>query len=221
VVWRLGKTTDPRPVWRRAHRPGADYGPVIGEAFPSVLASAQEGDEAAFARLWRDVNPALLRYLTLGGDSADDVASETWATVIKRLPRFTGDETAWRAWVFTTARRRAIDAGRRRARTAELERPWRHWPVETIAADAAEAVIERLDTDTALRLVAQLPPLQAEVILLRVVGGLSVPEVARIVGRSPGAVRVAAHRGLRRLEHALSPGGTTEQAVTTSDPAAL
>src|SRR4249919_2093984 len=60
-----------------------DHGLVLGEDFASVLACAQRGDEAAFARLWRDLNPALLRYLSLGGDPAEDVASDTWATVVK------------------------------------------------------------------------------------------------------------------------------------------
>ena len=61
------------------------------------------------------------------------------------------------------------------------------------------------------RLVAQLSPLQAEVIVLRVLTGLPVEEVARIVGRSSGAVRVAAHRGLRRLEEILSAQGVTRE----------
>ena len=189
---------------------------VIGEDFSSVLARAKEGDEAAFARLWRDLNPAVLRYLSLGGEPAEDVASETWASVARGLRRFAGDETAWRAWVFTTARRRAIDAGRRRARAAELELTWRQGPVEIAGHDdPAQAVVERLDTDAALELVAQLSPLQAEVIVLRVVTGLPVAEVARIVGRSQGAVRVAAHRGLRRLEQILTARGVTTSRAGT------
>ena len=188
---------------------------MLGDDFASVVASAQEGDEAAFARLWRDLNPALLRYLSLGGDPADDIASDTWVTVTKGLRRFRGDEAAWRAWVFTTARRRAIDAGRRRARAADREVAWRQWQVETIGADPADSVAERLDTDAALRLVGQLSPLQAEVIVLRVLTGLPVDEVAGIVGRSPGAVRVAAHRGLRRLEQILAAQGVTPARAAT------
>jgi hypothetical protein len=89
---------------------------VIGEDFHSVLSRAQGGDEEAFESLWRDLNPALLRYLGLNGEAAEDVASDTWASVVKGLRRFTGDESAWRGWVFITARRRAVDAGRRRSR---------------------------------------------------------------------------------------------------------
>lgn len=188
---------------------------MIGDDFASVLACAQAGDEAAFARLWRDLNPALVRYLGLGGDPAEDVASDTWATVVKGLRRFSGDEAAWRAWVFTTARRRAIDTGRRRARSAEREVAWRQWLVESVGADPADFVTERMDTDAALRILGQLSPLQAEVIALRVLTGLPVDEVAGIVGRSPGAVRVAAHRGLRRLEQILTARGVTPASSAT------
>ena len=69
--------------------------------------------------------------------------------------------------------------------------------------------IEQHATRSAMTLLTRLPPLQAEVILLRVVAGLDTETVARLVGRSPGAVRVAAHRGLRRLAGILAEAGVT------------
>jgi RNA polymerase sigma-70 factor, ECF subfamily len=194
---------------RRLHGYRGHTAVVIGEDFASVLARAQQGDEEAFARLWRDLNPALLRYLSVSGEPAEDVASDTWATVVKGLRRFTGDESGWRAWVFITARRRAVDAGRRRARRGEMERSWSSFPVESAPPDPADVVAASEDTDAALRLLGQLSPLQAEVIALRVLTGLSTEEVAKIVGRSTGAVRVAAHRGLRRLEEILTARDVT------------
>jgi RNA polymerase sigma-70 factor (ECF subfamily) len=190
---------------------------VIGEEFERVLARARAGDEAAFARLWRDLNPALLRYLSLAGESEDEVAAETWLTVVKGLAAFRGDESAWRAWVFTTARRRAVDAGRQRTRAARA--PWRDrsgsWVTST-EPDCADLVIDSLSSAEAIRIVRQLPALQAEVVLLRVVVGLPVSEAAELVGRSPGAVRVAAHRGLQKLAQIMSETG-----VTLSDSRAL
>jgi RNA polymerase sigma-70 factor (ECF subfamily) len=183
---------------------------VIGEDFASVLARAQHGDEAAFARLWLDVNPALVRYLrVVSGEVDEDVAAETWVTVVRGLVRFRGDEMAWRGWVFTTARRRAVDEGRRRARrrTALLSEPGDLGGL--VAPDPSQVVLESLDTERALALVARLVPLQAEVIVLRVIAGLDVESVARLVGRSPGAVRIAAHRGLRRLAQILATEGVT------------
>lgn len=185
-------------------------GPVIGQAFAEVLAAAQRGSEAAFSRLWRDSNPALLRYLrVLAPQVAEDVAAETWLHVVRGLAGFRGDERAWRAWLFTTARRRAIDEVRRSARRPEkaLE--------ETLpgqlptSPDTAELAIEHIGTRSAMALVARLPAHQAEVILLRVVAGLDNETVAQLVGRTPGAVRVTAHRALRRMAEMLTEAGVT------------
>jgi RNA polymerase sigma-70 factor (ECF subfamily) len=68
-----------------------------------------------------------------------------------------------------------------------------------VSADAADAALGALSLHAVMALMAELPREQAEVIMLWVVADLEAPQVARIVGRSPGAVRVAAHRGLRRL----------------------
>lgn len=183
---------------------------MIGDGFPDVLAAAQGGSEVAFARLWRDANPALLRYLSvIAPDGADDVAAETWVQVVRGLAKFRGDETAWRAWLFTTARRRAIDAvrrGTRRPQAPLADLPASRHPV---APDPADLALEHLSTESALALVSKLPRLQAEVILLRVVAGLDTESVAGLVGRSPGAVRVAAHRGLRTLAQILTAEGVT------------
>jgi len=75
--------------------------------------------------------------------------------------------------------------------------------------DSAEAALEHLSTLAAISLVSALPRLQAEVILLRVVAGLDTDSVARLLRKSPGAVRVAAHRGLRRLAQLTADAGVT------------
>jgi RNA polymerase sigma-70 factor, ECF subfamily len=183
---------------------------VIGPAFPDILAAAQGGDEEAFTRLWLDSNAALLRYLrVIAPEAAEDIAADTWVHVVRGLARFRGDEAAWRAWLFTTARRRTVDQARRRSRRREAA-------IDDVAAsdlpsggDAADIALEHLGTRAAIALLANLPPLQAEVILLRVVAGLDTEAVAKLVGRSPGAVRVAAHRGLRRLAENLARAGVT------------
>ena len=180
---------------------------MVGDEFAGVLAAAQAGDEGAFSVLWRDANPVMVRYLRMiAPESAEDIAAETWMSVVRGLPQFEGGESAWRAWLFTTARRRAVDAGRWRRRRPES-------PVAEVgvqdagrAADSAEIALENMATRSALATVACLPPAQAEVILLRVMAGLDTETVARLVGRSPGAVRLAAHRGLRRLAETLAAG---------------
>jgi Sigma-70 region 2 len=92
-------------------------GAVISEEFASLLAAAQTGSESAFTRLWRDANPALLRYLRVIAPGAEeDIAAETWVRVVRGLRSFRGDEQEWRAWLFTTARHRTIDLARHRSR---------------------------------------------------------------------------------------------------------
>jgi RNA polymerase sigma-70 factor, ECF subfamily len=183
---------------------------VVGEDFAAVLAAAQNGSEDAFSVLWRDANPALLRYLrVVVPEAAEDVAAETWVQVVRGLSRFTGDENAWRAWLFTTARRRLLDQARLRKRHPTE-------PLDEISAadvprspDAEQLAMDNLATESAIALLAQLPAQQAEVILLRVVAGLDTEVVAEMLGRSPGAIRVAAHRGLKKLQSLLSGAGVT------------
>ena len=69
--------------------------------------------------------------------------------------------------------------------------------------------MDNIATETAMELLSRLPEQQAEVILLRVVAGLDTEMVADMLGRSPGAIRVAAHRGLKRLAALLAGAGVT------------
>ena len=194
----------------RASRGPVILGAVIGTGFGDTLRAAQEGDEEAFTRLWLDGNAALLRYLRVTApEAAEDIAADTWLHVVRGLSRFRGDEAAWRAWLFTTARRRTIDQARRRSRHAAAPIHDVPPPELPVTADSADEALEHLSTRSAIAMLADLPAAQAEVILLRVVAGLDTEAVARIVGRSPGAVRVAAHRGLRKLAETLAEAGVT------------
>jgi RNA polymerase sigma-70 factor, ECF subfamily len=160
----------------------------------AALRAAQEGDAHGFAALWRALQPGVLRYLrVLVGDHAEDAASETWLHVIRDLDRFQGGPADFRGWLFRIARHRGIDQRRRRAATPTPELPG------GTAPDAATQAIEEDGTAWAVRVVGALPPDQAEAVMLRVVAGLDVAATARILGKRPGAVRIATMRGLRRL----------------------
>ena len=174
--------------------------PMIGPSFEAVLAAAVDGDELAFGVLWRDLQPGLLRYLNaLAPGAGEDLASETWVRVVARLGRFSGDERAFRAWVFTVARHRAVDRWRRGARRRDELVPMDALVDLPAPDDPAGAALDAIATRAAVVLIATLPPDQAEVVLLRVVASLEVAEVAAITGKRPGHVRVLAHRALRRL----------------------
>jgi RNA polymerase sigma-70 factor, ECF subfamily len=178
---------------------------VIGAEFAAVLAAAQGGDEEAYARLFHDIQPVLLRYLNvIAGQAAEDVAGQMWLEVVAGLDGFRGGEESWRAWLFMIARHRAADAGRRRGRRRVAEGGIREG---LTAPDTADVAVERASTRATLALISSLPRDQAEIIMLRVVAGLDASSVARIVGKRPGTVRVAAHRAMRQLATMIDRAG--------------
>ncbi len=188
---------------------------MIGPDFATVLRDARAGDEDAFALLWRDLHPQVLRYLRVSvGEAAEDVASEAWVRISRDLDRFEGDEIGFRSWVFTIARHRAVDWRRHEARRPSDPRPVDTMPEEVAHDDPADAVVAEYSTQEALELIATLPPLQAEVVALRVIAGLDVPHVAEILGKRPGAIRVLAHRGLHRLAQLLTTVDADPKQVT-------
>lgn len=176
--------------------------------FDRTLRAAQAGDEAAFVRLFRDVQPVLLRYLTaLGGPLAEDAAAETWVSVVRGLGGFSGGEDGFRAWVLTIGRARLVDAQRRAARSPIPVDADSELADRAAADDVLAAAQELVTTEAAIALVRRLPQDQAEAVLLRHLAGLDVATAARVLGKKPAAVRVCAHRGLRRLAQLLSREG--------------
>ncbi|WP_089154174.1 RNA polymerase sigma factor [Micromonospora sp. NBS 11-29] len=165
---------------------------------PEAVAAAQAGDEEAFRFLYRTLQPALLRYLTtLVGADAEDVASETWLQISRDLPTFTGGE--FRAWSVTIARNRAMDHLRRQRRRPVVPVPVQALNDLAAETDTADRAGEAIATESALALIRTLPPAEAEAVMLRAVIGLDAETAGRVLGRRAGAVRTAAHRGLRRL----------------------
>lgn len=189
----------------------------------SALRSAQRGDENGFRLLYRDLQPRLLRYLrALVAEDAEDVASETWLHISQGLSKFRGDLDDFRGWATTIARNRAVDHLRRLGRRPPSSEPFEtlaYLPADTDTADAAMAAI---GTDAAIALIAQLPPDQGEAVLLRVVIGLDAKAAAHVLGKRPGAVRTAAHRGLNRLAKLLAEqdgdAGRERGVTLPSDP---
>jgi RNA polymerase sigma-70 factor (ECF subfamily) len=192
---------------------GARLGPVMLNAgFAETLVRARSGDDDAFAIIYGALQPALLRYSQAHAPrQAEDITADVWLQVTRSLDRFIGDEQEFRAWIFAIARNKIIDQVRHDARrptilfgdTEEINGNG------NVARDTAEDFEDDEATRKALALVRRLPPAQAEVILLRVVAGLDPAYVARLLGKTPGAVRVLSHRGLRRLARIL-----TEQMAT-------
>ena len=158
--------------------------------FDEVLGSARVGSPSALGWLYRRFQPGLLRTLAvIAPHRAEDIASDVWLDVAGALSRFSGDEREFRGLLAATARHRVIDSSRRPARRRER--------TPDPDPDAAAAF--------AARVAEVLPPDQADVVVMRVVDGLDVDEVARALGRAPEAVRGIEHRALRRLARQPDP----------------
>jgi RNA polymerase sigma-70 factor (ECF subfamily) len=187
--------------------------------FGELIAAARSGERSAFEALYRRFHPDLIRFLRARvGGAAEDVASETWLGVARGLNGFRGDEGGFRGWLFTIARRRVVDHRRTQSRRPlELSASGELDDTDGVvvalhpAASGGATVdpsssVERSGdaVDLLAALAATLPGDQAEVVILRVIVGYSVEEVAALLGRRPGTVRVLQHRALRRLA-ALAP----------------
>ncbi|MFC4032839.1 RNA polymerase sigma factor [Streptomyces polygonati] len=171
----------------------------------TAVSAAQGGDETAFRVVYRAVQPQLLQYVRslVGPADAEDVASEAWLQIARDLPNFRGDGASVRGWAARIARNRALDHIRARSR-----RPVSGAGVDELVqlpdrADTAGEALDAVATDRALAAIAALPREQAEAVLLRVVMGLDSTSAARVLGKRAGSVRMATHRGLRRLAEIL------------------
>ena len=172
----------------------------LGVQFERVLLAAKTGAEWAIAALYRELQPKILRYLrTQEPADGEDLASEVWLDAATGLGRFDGDEQAFQRWIFTIARRRLIDLRRRRARAADMVGALEFLVDRDAPDDPESALLAASETEAALARIGCLSRDQAEVVLLRVVAGFDVKDVATIMGKTPGAVRVLQHRGLQQL----------------------
>jgi RNA polymerase sigma-70 factor (ECF subfamily) len=184
---------------------------VLGDdaELTAAVLAAQDGDEDAFRTVYRAVQPRLLGYIrTLVGEpDAEDVASESWLQIARDLDRFSGDADRFRGWAARIARNRALDHLRMRGRRPAVGGDESELSERPAESDTADEAMEALATGRTMSLIAQLPQDQAEAVVLRVVVGLDAKGAAQTLGKRPGAVRTAAHRGLKRLAELLRTGG--------------
>ncbi len=176
----------------------------------ATLDRARAGDADALAAIWRIYQPQLLRYLSSQATGAtDDVASQVWLDVERSISGFEGDGEAFRRWLFTIGRRRAIDFARREQRRREVSVD----PLDgAIDGDVDEEFDVQEHLDPIKILLSELPPDMAQVLMLRVVRDLSVAETAEQTGLSEANVRVLMHRGLGLLRRMLTPVAKREPA---------
>jgi RNA polymerase sigma factor (sigma-70 family) len=180
------------------------------DGFDDVLSAARAGAEWAWTRIYDELAPKVVGYLRArGAADPEDVAGEVFLQVVRGLPDFSGGKGEFSAWVFTIAHRRLVDDLRRRRR-----RPVEVAPDEAIeravGGDVNEDAEARMADASVRAAIDELPPNQRSVVLLRIIGDLTIKEIARAVGKRPGAVKALQRRGLRRLERAY-PFGRRER----------
>ena len=187
---------------------------------PADLAAARQREPAAVTRIYTAYAPALFRFFMAAvGDrhQAEDLTGTAFVSAIEALPRFRGPVEALGGWLFQIARHDLYDHRRRQARN-------RIEPLDDNLTEAASAgaedpedlAIDRLETNRVLAGLRALSPDQREVLLLRMAGGLTAPEVAQALGKTTGAVKALQHRGLASLARVL--GLRTDRPQDTEDP---
>ena len=159
-----------------------------------LVRSARAGDESAFTRLYeryaRVVHAALLA--RADRQEVEDLLQDVFLTAWKRLDDLR-DPAAFGGWIVTIARNRATDAHRRSAEFVEL-------PFDLEGPGATDAGAE---ANAALAAIRALPEAYRETLLLRLVEGLTGPEIAARTGLTPASVRVNLHRGMKMLREKL------------------
>jgi RNA polymerase sigma-70 factor (ECF subfamily) len=195
---------------------------VLGDdaELTAAVLAAQDGNETAFRTVYRAVHPRLLGYIrTLVGDpDAEDVASEAWLQIARDLDRFSGDADRFRGWAARIARNRALDHIRMRGRRPAIGGDETELAGKAAESDTAGEAMEALATGSTLSLIARLPQDQAEAVVLRVVVGLDAKTAAETLGKRPGAVRTAAHRGLKRLAELLGDDAESPHVLDALPP---
>jgi RNA polymerase sigma-70 factor (ECF subfamily) len=173
--------------------------PISG-VFEEVLAAARAGAPWAFEVVYRDLAPAVTAYLRLhGAAEPDDLASETFIGVLTGLSAFAGDEAALRAWVFTIAHRRLVDDWRRRSRRPQVSDDGAEVLESRVGGDVETDALANLGTEMVLERCNGLPADQRTVVLLRILGDLTIEQVAGVMGRSVPSVKALQRRGLNTL----------------------
>jgi RNA polymerase sigma factor (sigma-70 family) len=177
------------------------------DGFDALLTEVQEGRPAAWDRCYRWLAPAVAGYLRVqGAGDVEDLTSEVFLAMFRNIGSFSGTEANFRSWVFVIAHRRVQDERRRRFRRFNHDEALDESLAEHVGDPAGvgteEEALRTIGTAGVGALCARLAPDQRDVVLLRVLGDLSVDQVAVALDKSPGAVKQLQRRGfeaLRRL----------------------
>ena len=173
--------------------------------FDDMLEAAHSGAAWAQEALYRSLAGQVCGYLRLHGAlEPDDLTNEVFLRVFSKLDGFEGNESQFRSWVFTITHRLLIDDRRRRDCRPRLADASAYDSI--VGGDVERDALRRIEQNSVEATLVALPPDQRDVLMLRVLGGLTVEEVARALDKRPGAVKALQRRGVARLKRHLEQG---------------
>ena len=183
------------------------------DEFDTAVAAAAQGDRTALALVLENIRPMVVRYCRgrvgaaeRGHLSADDVAQEVCLAVMTALPRYQDQGRPFMAFVYGIAAHKVADAHRSSARNKS--EPVSEVPDVIALDDGPEQ--RALDSESSRQmheLLGTLPEKHREILILRLVVGMSAEETAVAVGSTAGAVRVAQHRAIAKLKKEVTKAG--------------
>jgi RNA polymerase sigma factor (sigma-70 family) len=188
---------------------------ALGHSFANILTAARTGAEWAWTQIYEELAPAVTGYLAArGAPEPTDLASEVFLQLVRDLSSFEGEEQDFRAWVFTIAHRRLLDDRRYRVRRPVEPASHELFSEEPGGEDAEQQALRELSAQRVHRILAKLSPDQQSVLLLRILGDLTVQQVAGVLGKSRGAVKALQRRALAAVEPELAQETRTPLSAT-------
>lgn len=163
-----------------------------------LVRASRDGDSSAFGKLYSLYSRMVhaIAIARVGPADADDIVQDVFLTAMKQLHALR-DESAFAGWLATIARNRANGHHRGGVKQVELE----ELPHDARQEDEREA-------RHALETIRTLPVAYRETLVMRLVEGMTGPEIAERTGLTPDSVRVNLHRGMKLLRDALEKGGS-------------
>ena len=176
-----------------------------------ILSAARLGSDSAWADIYRELSPGVLRYIRSngGGNDSEDVLGEVFVQVVRKYSGFSGSAADFRSWVFVIAHNKLIDHWRHQS--SDRSTPTADDTLVSLGAngDVEDEALRKLSATSVKMLLDQLPPNQRNVLLLRCIADLSIAETARVLGKREGAVKSLQIRALNAIRRRISSGAVS------------
>lgn len=180
---------------------------IDGQGLDGAVAAAKSGADWGWTALYRALAPTITGYLRAqGAPDPEDVTAEVFVQAVRGIDRFSGDGTAFKSWIFCIAHNKLIDDIRKRRRQ----------PVD-LSPDAGRNVVHPVNVEDQVmrnladrqvrQMFSQLTADQCNVLYLRMIGGLTLEEVAKVLGKPSSAIKALQRRGLAAIKRELPAQG--------------